>query len=513
MEPHCPIDVLPNELLIMIFEQLHRRYQCRQTALNSCILVNKRWNTLALPILWSCILLDSCGVLKSHDSDPVESLDRQEIPPNRINHNPFSRNSRTPLDGVLEIQPAHLANLNFCREVLLRLIGIDLTDVQYFVLNCNNLRHIHACVDSNDSKEFIQAWRHISRHFVRVNPEILGLSMYLRTESSLHFLFRKYTDPLLTRRLTHLSINHTSILAEEITMLLSTCLKLKVFFYILTRIINGPAPQHFTPSQNKRFWESLERLELERLSFPASFVSLKWAGGIATLPCTLLTLKVTVYDTVPLDLTIIFQQLEMLQTLEVDGRPNAAFEFSAPKGTFLQDIAASCHHLRRLNLGLSAPMALIAEVCYHCRMIESIVLPRDIRFEETEFLGDLPRLKEVEVPLAVLLSMPNLARQWAKHLPLLKIMVVNTYGDSLPSDTVDAVGDVVLGRFDRNVSLDTHIESPNREQRAKMREQRARMREKRKLVKWFCSMLRRNSATGCIYLDMEEVRANIGIAT
>jgi hypothetical protein len=504
MEPRCPIDSLSNELLVMIFKNLHRLYHRTQGALYPCLLVNKRWHALALPILCSTAFLDSYRISKSYDDGSLNSLAARYGPLNFINQNRLSCYTRPHFDSILDIQPALLSNLPLCRRLFLRLLDTNLTAIQYYVLKCSGLRHFHVHVENNVSEEFIQAWEKITEHLLTLNIESMDLHLDLRSQDKSSLLNRKYTDPLLTQRLTRLFVCH-HVHAEEITMLLSSSLKLKVFKYMVASIEGVPAPKHFTPAENARFWESLERLELEILSFPAPFVSLKWEGGSATLPPTLLELDVTVHDGASFHLTIALQQLELLRSLAVKRGSNRypAFEFNLPKGTLLQDIAVNCHTLRRLHLGLFAPMALIRKICHHCQMIESIELPVDFYLEETEFLRDLLRLRKIQTPFTGLLVLPDRARQWAQQLPRLEIIVVNTPHDPVVSNTLDQVRDSVSEGVELfTISPDSR---PNREERAKIR-------DKRKLADRFCSMLRQNPETRCIYLDMEEVRADIGIA-
>src|SRR5271169_5413131 len=67
-----PIDILPNEIFTQIFEQLYVfESQLGYQGLFSCLLVNRRWYTIALPLLWKSI---NIVAYPGHQFDPIHDM-------------------------------------------------------------------------------------------------------------------------------------------------------------------------------------------------------------------------------------------------------------------------------------------------------------------------------------------------------------------------------------------------------------------------------------------------------
>jgi hypothetical protein len=493
MIPACSVDDLSNEVLLLIFEELPRSFHSN-TDLVSCVFVSKRWHALAITILWRTISVDSL------------LLGRHRSPESECTHYPPCPIMRTPFDGMEDLHPDHLAKAELCRNLCIRLGGDVLLDVQSFVLACKNLQSISMCVLSNASQEFQHAWKEITQHIAKLPTDHLETHLYMEQHLGDSILLDfNNTDPCLLRRLTSLKIHDEEVRLGELTTLLSHSINLKSFRYQFDNCyLRDDWPVNVTPAlERQHFWEVVQSLELEILSFPVPWVSPYWEGGSATLPRSLREVSVVVPNFSTFDPSIILQQLDKLRhfIVECDSRIPGPMVIILEDQS-VEDMTVVCHDLETLDLGMLASMSLIQTICFQCPSIKHLTLPF------TMYAATPPTSKTksrpIRLPLLRVLEhehLPamskNILEDCAIKFPLLERLVLSKVSDTEGLGFQEYTEQVVQAFLSMRPSPPPSLSA---------REVRAQNRSLREHATWFYSMVNEDVETGDIYLDMTVAR-------
>src|SRR5436190_12893282 len=227
----CWIEHLSNELLLEIFQYLHLpRLLRRQRYLFSCILVNRRWHDLALPLLWRSIHLDlfwyNFTEIGLFDADgglydyPIRMRDRNELGVRPVQPELLTRSLQRQQFKVHPLKNA----LSFCRYISICArdntwsdnltfdIQLDTLDVMSVVLACNNLRDvdIYLRTSQEPTYEFRRMWAKIAEHLANLSLSTFSLHIDSLSFPLIPAAFGFDGSPisfnLIADQITHLSL-------------------------------------------------------------------------------------------------------------------------------------------------------------------------------------------------------------------------------------------------------------------------------------------------------------------
>lgn len=432
----CPIDWLPNDVLLPIFQILRGPESISSPRdLAPCILVSRRWHSLAMPVLWNTIHLDVDWMKikepeqkKFHpsitDFSAQRNVDEGEASDWDSESDDWNGwidydNSSSPMTvcwgdiiprpfytNVLGVRPhkldllyrsakhqfhferpfwmAYSSPFDFCRKITICLFYVpryseNKRRINSIVLACKYLRdsdiflHPRNVPTLDDRTTWIELAGHLSSQNLRT------LRIRLKwCNDCFPFSFNTAEDinqPVFSFGVLLKCLTHFSL---ELNYWFRTEPNFPEFprLKFLGIYLMPYHAYHMSQiEQDPYIWGLLRRFRIEEMGF-TTVPSRAWNRALARLPSTLTKLSImtvsTIFDPMPVLKHLINLEILVVRSTDEIYSDNVVEQWH---NSYFGDETIACHQLHTLCLGVKSPPHLFEIIAHHCPLMKEIEFP------------------------------------------------------------------------------------------------------------------------------------------